>query len=67
MHNDAKRKGQLDRRSLLKGASLAAGAAAAATAATANEVIAPAEKAQPQHAGYSETEHVKTYYKLARY
>lgn len=67
MHSDAKRKGQVDRRSLLKGAGLAVGAAAATTAAAADELIAPAERSQPQHTGYSETEHVKTYYKLASY
>lgn len=54
---------QLDRRSLLKGASLALGAAGM----TASDVIAaPAENNKPQKAGYTETDHVRTYYKLAR-
>ncbi|MCF8478561.1 MAG: formate dehydrogenase [Pseudolabrys sp.] len=58
---------QLDRRSLLKGAGLALGAAGA-TAATAGQVAAaPANDGKPQQAGYSETDHVRTYYKHARF
>jgi hypothetical protein len=66
MHSDEKRNGHIDRRSLLRGAGLAAGAAAATSAAAAGEAIAPAETAQPQHAGYRETESIKTYYRLTR-
>ena len=66
MHNDEKRNGHIDRRSLLKGVGLAAGAAASTSAAVASEAIAPAEASQPQRAGYRETESVKTYYRLAR-
>ena len=68
MHTDKKRNGQLDRRSLLKGAGLAVGAAAATTAAGACEKEKVASKeSKPQHAGYRETESVKTYYKLAQF
>ena len=58
--------GELDRRHLLKGAGLALGAAAATTATTATDAAAAATERQPQHAGYRETEAVRTYYKLAR-
>jgi phosphodiesterase/alkaline phosphatase D-like protein len=69
MHTDKKRNGQLDRRSLLKGAGLAAGAAAATTAAGAceKEKVASSDTSKPQHGGYRETESVKTYYRLARF
>lgn len=69
MHADKKRNGQLDRRRLLKGAGLAVGAAAVTSAAGAceNEKVASKDGSKPQHAGYRETEGVKTYYKLARF
>jgi hypothetical protein len=67
MHTDKKRPGQLDRRRLLKGAGLAVGAAAASTAIAAKDAVAATEQRKPQHAGYRETEDVKTYYRLARY
>lgn len=69
MHTDKKRNGQLDRRSLLKGAGLAVGAAAATTAAGAceKEKVASKNEGKQQHAGYRESESVKTYYKLARF
>jgi hypothetical protein len=69
MHTDKKRNGQLDRRSLLKGAGLAIGAAAATTTAGAceKEKVASNDEGKPQHAGYRESESVKTYYKLARF
>ena len=56
---------QLDRRSLLKGASIALGAAGV-TSATA-KAAPPADADQTPQAGYIETEHVRTYYKLARF
>jgi len=56
---------QVDRRHLLKGAGLALGAAAASTSAAVAKQAEP-PKPQPQHAGYRETETVRTYYKLAR-
>jgi hypothetical protein len=54
---------------LLKGAGLAVGAAAVTTAAGAceNGTVANKDDRRPQHAGYRETENVKTYYKLARF
>jgi hypothetical protein len=58
----------IDRRRVLTGAGLAAGAAVAATAAGAGETVAGKGPVEPeQHAGYRETESVKTYYKLARF
>jgi hypothetical protein len=67
MHTDKKKAGQLDRRRLLQGAGLALGAAAATTAAPAGQTVAGTDKREPQHAGYRESESVKTYYKLARF
>jgi nitrous oxide reductase len=68
MRSEKKKPGQLDRRHLLKGAGLALGAAAASgTAAVAGETAAAADKGKAQHAGYRESESVKTYYKLARF
>jgi hypothetical protein len=60
---------QIDRRRLLTGAGLAIGAAgvtavSAATPAAAGE---PQEPQEPQHNGYRESEHVKTYYRLASF
>lgn len=58
----------IDRRHLLTGAGLAAGAAVVTTAANAGDKVAGIQAAKPkQHAGYRETESVRTYYKLARY
>ena len=62
-----------DRRSFLKGAAVAAtattaaavGAAAVAGTETGNAEVA--ESAKPEHTGYRETEHVRTYYRLARF
>jgi hypothetical protein len=56
----------LDRRSLLKGASLALGAGIAATSVKA-AVAAPAAAEKPQAAGYTKTDHVRTYYERARF
>ena len=69
MQTRKKSKGQLDRRRLLTGAGLAVGAAAVTTAAGAREngKVASNDTSKPQHAGYRETESVKTYYRLARY
>jgi hypothetical protein len=69
MQTRKKSKGQLDRRRLLTGAGLAVGAAAVTTAAGAceNGKVASKNESKPQHAGYHETESVKTYYRLARY
>jgi len=66
MPNEKDKATQLDRRSLLKGASLALGAAGA-TAASKVAAAAPADAEKTQSTGYAETDHVRTYYKLARF
>jgi hypothetical protein len=67
MRTDKERSGQIDRRRLLKGVGLTVGAAAA-TSAAANEAVAAAhDDNKPQHAGYRESDDVKTYYKTARF
>lgn len=55
-----------DRRSFLKlaGIGTVAGAAAVATGGKEAEAAAPAEG---KHAGYRETEHVRTFYETARF
>jgi hypothetical protein len=58
---------QVDRRSLLKGASLALGAAGVTAATAKTATAAPAAADKPQQAGYAETDHVRTYYKHARF
>jgi hypothetical protein len=68
MQTEKTKNGHLDRRHVLKGAGLAIGAAAAAaTTAASGEPVATTENREPQHAGYRETESVKTYYRLARF
>lgn len=70
MSTDKKTSVRINRRRLLTGAGLAAGAAVAATAADACEQakVTSADDTKPQqHAGYRESESVKTYYKLARF
>ena len=57
---------KIDRRRLLTGAGLAIGAAGATVVTTAAPVVA-GEPQEPQRDGYRETEHVKTYYRLARF
>jgi len=54
------------RREFLKTAGLATGAAAAVTLAT-TKADAKATAAEPKKSGYRETEHVRTYYDLARF
>ena len=66
MRTTKEKAGQVDRRSLLKGAGLAIGAAAATTA-TATSASAAGEQHTTGHRGYRETEAVRTYYKLARF
>jgi hypothetical protein len=67
MATDKKRTSQIDRRRLLKGAGLAIGAAASTTAVAAENAVAAPDASKAQHAGYRETESVKTYYRLAHY
>jgi len=57
---------QIDRRRLLTGAGLAIGAAGATVVSTAAPAAA-SEPQAPQQDGYRESEHVKTYYRLARF
>jgi phosphodiesterase/alkaline phosphatase D-like protein len=57
---------QINRRRLLTGAGLAIGAAGA-TAVSAATPAAASEPQEPQHNGYRESEHVKTYYRLASF
>jgi len=56
----------IDRRHVLKGASLAVGAAGASSALTGPASAEAVEPQKPQHKGYRESELVKTYYRLAR-
>ena len=67
MRKDKKEPKQIDRRRLLQGAGLAIGAAGAASAAAAKGTSDAVNENKQQHAGYRETESVKTYYRLARF
>ena len=64
MRKDKEAAARVDRRNFLKGASLAIGAAGAA-AVPGSSAVAKSD-ARQEHAGYRETEHVRTYYELAR-
>jgi hypothetical protein len=66
MRTTKEKTGSIDRRHLLKGASLALGAAAATTAATVKDAAAGEAPRAGDHAGYRETDAVRTYYRLAR-
>lgn len=66
MRKDNARSSKIDRRRLLTGAGLAIGAAGATVVSTAAPVAA-SEPQEPEHDGYRESEHVKTYYRLARF
>lgn len=55
----------LDRRDFFRKVGLGAGVAAAAATATAAQ--AASEEAPDKGSGYQETDHVKTFYKLARF
>lgn len=57
---------KIDRRRLLTGAGLAIGAAGATAVSSATPATA-SEPVNPEHNGYRESEHVKTYYRLARF
>jgi hypothetical protein len=57
----------IDRRSFLKKAGLTAGTVGAVAVATAAEAAVSSEDAAPGGDGYRETEHVRTYYELARF
>lgn len=57
----------MDRRSFIKFAGLGAGAVGASVGLAAAPVQAEEVTAAGEHAGYSETEHVKAYYRMARF
>lgn len=57
----------LPRREFLKGAALSAGAVAAAAVTTAPTPVQASEAKTSSGAGYQETDHVLTYYSLARF
>lgn len=63
---DNARSPKIDRRRLLAGAGLTLGVAGT-TAVSAATPAAASEPQAPQCDGYRESEHVKTYYRLARY
>lgn len=58
---------KVDRRSFLRTASLALGTAGAAATVGSVEAIAKPDETNGEAAGYRETEHVRTYYKLAQF
>jgi hypothetical protein len=66
MRKDKSDAAKVDRRSFLKQAGVVIGTAGTAAAAGSTEVLAKTDEPQGQAAGYRETEHVRTYYKLAR-
>ena len=55
------------RRDFLKGATLSAGTAAVAVVGAIPSTAKGKEKTVPANGGYQETEHVRTYYELARF
>ena len=58
---------QGNRRNFLKRAGLAVGTAGVVTVAGSGPAVAGATEARPQRSGYRETEHIRTYYELARF
>lgn len=62
-----KDKPDLARRDLLKKAGLAAGAAGVAAVAVSGDAKAAKAVDAPASAGYAETEHVRTFYELAKF
>ena len=56
----------IDRRDFFRKVGLGAGAAAVGVASSTAQAATP-EKEPTKRAGYRETEHVKTYYELARF
>ena len=69
MPSEKDRTRRVDRRNFLKQASLAIGSAGlAGTVGSSETVAAAAEDTQAEASGgYRETEHVRTYYKLAQF
>jgi hypothetical protein len=66
MRKDKREPAKVDRRNFLKQAGVVIGTAGTAAAAGSTEVLAKTDDASSEAAGYRETEHVRTYYKLAR-
>jgi len=68
MRKDKSEAARVDRRSFLKQAGVVIGTAGTAAAAGSADVLAETGDVQQpgQAAGYRETEHVRTYYKLAK-
>ena len=58
---------QLDRRSFMRLAGLGAGVAGASIGLGTAEASASEPAATAEHGGYRETEHVQTYYRMARF
>ncbi len=58
---------KMDRRSFMMLAGLGAGAAGASIGLGATEAKADAAPATEEQGGYRETEHVKAYYRMARF
>ena len=61
------KKKSLPRREFLKATGIAGAAAGVATVALKGQPAEAVEVKKSGHAGYRETEHVKTYYELARF
>lgn len=67
MRKDKSESARVDRRNFLKQAGVVIGTAGTAAAAGSAEALAKTDEPQGEAAGcYRETEHVRTYYKLAR-
>jgi hypothetical protein len=63
----ASQNAQLDRRSFMRLAGLGAGVAGASIGLGASEASASEAPTPGEHGGYRETEHVQTYYRMARF
>jgi hypothetical protein len=67
MSTEKKKAKRIDRRSLLRGAGLAAGAAAAASTVAVEGASAAIRNSKPQQGGYHVSDHIRAYYKTARF
>jgi len=66
MRKEKSEAAKVDRRGFLKQAGLVIGSTGAAATVGSTTALADSEPKQGEAAGYRETEHVRTYYKLAR-
>jgi hypothetical protein len=64
---DERKAADVDRRGFLKRAGAVAGVVGAAAIAGGHEAVAATADPQTSKAGYRETEHVRTYYELAKF